>query len=792
MRDQLSSDEWLVQESGFDPARANAVETRFTVGNGRLGTRGTLEEGHRGELSGTYLNGVYDGHDSAVTDLVNAPDWLWLAVYVDGVRLDVQSCTALEHERVLDLRRGVLHRRTVFVDGQGRRTRLETARFASLADRDLCAMRAEITPENHGSVVTVESGIDGRRRNLDREPVYLDAKPFHPEVRWEKWTRARHIEEVARSSGPEGIYLQVRTIDSEYQLGYAAAIRSSRQPVHRTVREGYEWIAEQADFALGVGETLQVDKLVSIATSRDHLGGAGVDPAGADREAVRDRSLAALAAHRGAGFDRRLADSVAVWDRLWADCDCEIVGDPAATRALRFGIYHLLIAANGDDPTVNIGAKSLSGEFYKGHVFWDTEIFLLPFFTFTQPGVARNLMRYRHHTLPGARAVAAEGGLRGARYPWESADTGREECPIWTTDGANRFWTRDEEIHVSADVAFGVLSYVLASGDTDFLHSYGAEIVFETSRFWVDRAEYDEDRDRYAYRKVMGPDEFHSHVDDNAFTNHLARWHLYQAVWIHDELAAEHPEVLARIAARIGLEPVEADRWHRVADKIDYPVDEGGLIEQFEGYFQRKDVPIAEWDAHGMPRYPEGYHHFNLEDTMLLKQPDSVMLTYMFPDDFSLEVKRANFEFYEHRTLHKSSLSPAIHAIIGLEVEDRTRAMQYFRRSAFVDLDDNQGNTEQGMHIASAGGTWQILVNGFGGFRVRHGQMTFTPWLPEEWEEIRFRLRWLGDAIAVTIGHTEATFRLDADAGASYDILVHGEPVTLTANTTTPVSLATT
>ena len=381
-------------------------------------------------------------------------------------------------------------------------------------------------------------------------------------------------------------------------------------------------------------------------------------------------------------------------------------------------------------------------------MFWDTEIFMLPFFILTQPDTARALLRYRHHTLDGARANSREYGTGGARYAWESADTGREECPQFTPDGANRFWTREEEVHVSADVAYGIFRYVEATGDTAFLHDYGAEVLFETSRFWVDRVAAAPEGG-YELKQVMGPDEFHSHIDNNAFTNRLAQWHLTRTVALYDELRDQYPDVLDAVATTIGLKPDERDRWQAVAEGIVGPRTVAGVIEQFTGYFDRDDIPITEWDENDMPRYPQGYHHFNCETTKLLKQPDVVMLNYLLPDEFSPEVKKANFEYYEARTLHKSSLSPSIHAIIGMEVGDTTRAVQYFERSVLVDLADNQGNTAEGMHIASAGGTWQILVNGFGGLRVLGGRLSFTPWLPGDWQGIRFRIRWRGRPVHV-------------------------------------------
>jgi kojibiose phosphorylase len=789
MRETLSSPEWLISEDGFDPARTNAFETLLTVGNGYLGTRGTLEEGHLGEVSGTYLAGVFDDYDSPVIDLVNAPDWLACAVYVDGERLDVRNCAVIDHERTLDLRNGLLYRRTVFRDAVGRRTRLETLRCASVADRHVCVLRVEITPEDHDAEIVVETSLDGRRRNMERLPVYPPGTTFPPAVKWEKWSRTKHLERSRRDVSDDVLHLEMRTVSSAISVAYAATVTASVPAAStRSVLED-ERVARLLSFRPAAGQTIRLDKLVAVSTSRD--------PDLSDGP-LRDACRLELAAASEQGFDRIVAASRTVWDTWWDDCDCEIEGDARSTHAVRCGIYHLLIAANGTDPTVNIGAKSLSGEGYRGHVFWDTEIMMLPFFIYTRPETARSLVTYRHHTLPGARLNAerecgAADGSPGARFAWESADTGREECPVFTPDGAFRFWARDEEVHVTADVAYGIMRYVEATGDQEFQYRFGAEVLFETSRYWmgrVERTDSDTDTGSYSLRKVMGPDEFHSHVDNNAFTNHLVRWHLQTAAAVNDEFRSFAPDQYERLAARLGLEAAEVERWRDVARNLhvdDERVDR--LVEQFDGYFKRLDVRISEWDAHGMPRYPAGYHHFNCEDTTLLKQPDVVMLMYVLPDAFDLATKRANFEYYEARTLHKSSLSPSIHAIMGIEVGDTSRAEQYFERSALVDLADNQGNTDEGMHIASAGGTWQALVCGFGGFRVAHGRMSFRPWLPERWTSLRFRLRWRGNRVSVQIGHDRIEFLLEAPAGRTQEVQVFDDVVTLAGGKPTLVPL---
>lgn len=768
---ETSAAAWLIEESGFDAALANVRETLLTVGNGYLGTRGSLEEGHKGELSATYLAGVYDHHDSTVVDLVNAPDWLPLRVRVEGELLDVRCCKVLSHRRVLDMRRGTLLRDTLFEDSRGRRTRIASLRFASMSDRHLCGIRLRVTPENHASRITVESALNAERYNLDRLPAYPDKPVFHPEVKWRKWAQSRHLAVDEASVDHRRAYIAARTLDTGIIIGLGGALMGPPDAEAGPCQRDYERVAQTVTINAEPGTGYDFVKLASFYTSRD----VPAAQVATEVAACLDRAAAA-------GFDKVLEDSAAVWDRKWTDCDCQIDGDEQATQAVRFGIYHMLIAANEFDPRANIGAKSMSGEGYKGHVFWDTEIFLLPFYIFTQPATARALLSYRYHTLPGALQNARDNGFEGAQFAWESADSGLETTPKWTADGVNRIWTGEEEIHVTACVAFGVISYVTATGDRDFLREEGAEILYQTARFWASRLEWSQAQGRYELRRVIGPDEFHEHVDNNAFTNRMVKWHLDQTVRLFGELVQEADAAHAGLLERLGLSEAEVTGWQTMADRIHVPsAPEGGLIEQFEGYFGLEDVPISEWDENNMPRYPEGHDHFSLNGTTLLKQPDVVMLTYLLPDEFTAEVKAANFDYYERRTLHKSSLSPAIHAIMGIETGDYARALQYFQRSAYVDLRDNQGNTQDGMHIASAGGTWQALVCGFGGFRVRQGRVTFRPWLPPEWPAIRFRLQWRGNGLDVAISHDECRFLLHAPAGTEDVIGLFDQDIRLRA-----------
>lgn len=777
MHPVLSSNDWLIEEATFDFTEANFKETIFTVGNGYQGTRGSLEEGHKGELSGTYLSGVYDHHDSTVIDQVNVPTWLPLKVRVEGTLLDVQSCKVITHRRVLDLQTGFLLRDTLFEDNEGRRTRIESTRFASFSDQHICGIRLTVTAENHTSNVTVESVLDAERYNLDRLPAYQGSPKFHPEVKWEKWAKSRHLKVTRTSAFEDQTYIEARTLDTGISIGMASALDVPAGCVLLDAGRNYESVSQTASVESKQGVSHTFDKLVAIFTSRD-LNGSEL---GAECEA-------ALETAQAIGFDTCLNDSTAAWRAKWDACDCVVTGDVEATRALRFNVYHLLIAANENDPLANIGAKSLSGEGYKGHVFWDTEIFLLPFYIFTQPATAKSLLLYRYNTLDGAIENARTNGFKGAQYAWESADTGAETTPKWTHDGANRIWTGEEEIHVTACVAYGVLSYVSATGDRQFMRDFGAEILYQTCRFWFSRLEYNESEDRFDLTRVIGPDEFHEHVDNNTFTNRMAKWHLEQTARVFSQLCAEGSAKHESLCARLGLTVEEAASWSELSDKIYIPFDPArNLIEQFEGYFQLEDIPISKWDENHMPCYPDGHDHFSLNGSMLLKQPDVIMLNYLLPDEFSDEVKAANYAFYEKRTMHKSSLSPAIHSIMGIEVGDISSARHYFERSAFVDLINNQGNTQDGMHIASAGGTWQSLVCGFGGFRVKLGKMTFKPWLPEQWSGIQFSLKWQGNDMSVTILPDECRFLLSAPDGVTETIEVFDRPLNLTAGAETVI-----
>jgi kojibiose phosphorylase len=492
------------------------------------------------------------------------------------------------------------------------------------------------------------------------------------------------------------------------------------------------------------GETVSAIKFVGIATSRDTE-----DPVNMAVERVASASdwESAFEAHRQA------------WSQEWERCDIQIDGDEEAQLAIRFNLFQLLIAAPRHDNRVNIGAKTLSGFGYRGHSFWDTEIFMLPLFIYTSPHIARNLLDYRYERLPGARQKAAANRFEGAQFPWESADTGEEVTPTWIPHYADRtrlirIWTGDIEIHISADVAYAAHLYWKVTGDESWFVEKGAEMILDTAKFWASRAEWDDEKGRYEFNDVIGPDEYHDHVDNNYYTNRMAQWNLQTALDVLEWLKVQAPFKADELKQRLALTPELLTNWKDVISRMYLPVQADGLIEQFEGYFQRREVDLAALE----PRHISAQVLFGIEgcnETQILKQPDVLMLQYLLRNEFSDKEIRVNYDYYTPRTdhTHGSSLGPSIQAIMACEVGKPDDAYEHFIRAVRADLRDIRHNAGDGIHGASAGGTWQAVVFGFGGLHMTSQGWSTIPRLPKHWKRLSFRFMHRGESHTVDISN---------------------------------------
>lgn len=705
---------WNVIETKFDPAQLHHKETVFTISNGYLGTRGAFEEGYPRDSPATLIHGVYDDVAITHTELVNCPNWLPLVVTVGGERFNMNSGEVLNYERRLDLRLGVVSRDVRWLSPQGHTLDFHFERFASLADQHVLAIRCQITSIDFEGDISVEIGWDAE---VDNQGV-------------------QHWKTLNQGGVEQIIWLYRQTRHSEIKLGMAAKLivegKDATPPMHLANTDVAPTLTTTCHCV--PGKTVTVEKIVTVFTSRERE-----IPIAAALERLADEpSYATL-----------LAAHITAWEKVWQDSDILIEGDRQAQLSVRYNLFQVLSVAPRHDDHVSIPPKTLSGFPYSGHIFWDTEIFILPFLTLTQPALARNLLTYRYHTLPGARRKAQEAGYKGAMFAWESATTGDEVTPRWVPDAKKegqliRIWCGDLEVHITADVAYAVWHYWQHTDDDEWMRDYGAEIILDTAIFWQSRVQWNQQRQCYEILDVIGPDENHERVNNNAFTNLLVQWHFQSALALWDWLKQAYPETAAQLVQKINLTTENLHLWAEIQERLYVNQDATtGLIEQFDGFFQLEDINFADYE----PRTKSLQGLLGVEETnqkQILKQPDVLMLLYLLRERYDHQTLVSNWNYYNPRTDHTygSSLGPAIHAILACDLNQPEAAYTHFLRSALVDLEDVRLNACEGIHAASAGGVWQAVVFGFGGIRMSQFGPIACPNLPPNWTRLKFRLKW--------------------------------------------------
>jgi kojibiose phosphorylase len=730
LHEYLSRPEWHILDVGWDPSTQQTTETLLTLGNGYLGSRGILEETPVGCQPGTFLAGLFDSTGAQVTEMINAPNPISLLLAVGGEKLGVASMDVLDFRRILDMHRGLLYRETLYRTAIGKRKiRYESLRFFSMANPHVAVLRVAVTPLSHAMTFTVRSAVD---TSVTNKGLVTEGVKRH-----------FHIHDFSDVDGTS--YLCTKTLEKEVLIAYASMLTANVNG--RTVRQRRRTF----DIKVDKGKTAVLTKYFSIYTSRE-----------VSKRIIRSRAVKKVNQAAAAGFDNLVARHTRRWRKIWQNCDVRIEGDSSIQRALRFSIYHLLISASAHSPAgYSVGARCLSGEGYRGHVFWDTEIFLLPFYTYVMPGVARKLLRYRIGGVDAARGKARASGYQGVMFPWESADTGEDVTPTWhrNFDGkVIEIHTMQLEHHITADVAYAIWSYFLATGDVQFMLDGGLALMVEAARFWASRASFDRRHARYGIKNVIGPDEFHERVDHNAFTNVMAQWTLGMTWAVYERLRHARPAAVGRIAKSLKLRRSELDNFRRIADRMYVPRSKRrGLLEQFEGFYRKKKYPLPGLDGSGLPLFPTSIPLERIGSTQFIKQADVVMLGCLLPELFSQDSLNRNFTFYEKRTLHKSSLSAPAHAWAAASVGLTDLAYRYLRIAAQTDLEDIYGNTADGIHAAALGGTWQAVVRGFCGIRPERGVLCFAPRLPRKWKSLEFCLLWKGSPLRVRVAQ-EALF----------------------------------
>ncbi|MDQ3782473.1 MAG: hypothetical protein M3349_05985 [Actinomycetota bacterium] len=694
----LEWDSWTLGESRYLPALAGWHESLFTIGNGRLATRGSFEEPRTGERRATFVSGLFVHPEGDTAVLGAVPDWTRVDLTVDGVpfTLDVPPAG---YQRTLSLADGVLTRTVLWRGPETGLARIRFRRVLPLDRPDLAALEVRIEAKTAPIAVTVETGIDA-----------TVGGPTRP-----AWVPGAH------RGDPSNLTASYRSIDGVHDLDVSARLVAPGPVAFLDDRAHPRW---RVALNLDTGEAATITKTLSYRSSRD---GDAPPPI------------------PGTGFDEIAAGSNRAWSQRWRQCSIEIDGDPEAERALRFAAFQLLAAAPGNAAGAGIGAKLMSGFGYRHHVFWDTDVFVVPYLSVTNPDLAANHLAYRYRGLDGARRKAAGFGRQGAFYAWESADSGDEATPAWTRPPHGepvRILTGELQEHITADVAWAAHHYWRWSGDDAFMTAAGAEMIVEGARYWASRVEVNDSGAHI--NGVIGPDEYHIEVDDNHFTNRMARWQLRRAAAVVRWLAAEHPGAHHRLVTKLGIDTGEAARFDRLAGQLVLGAQRHGVWEQFSGFFALDAVDLEAFTPRTRSMY-DLLGESRLQKVDVIKQPDVLMALAMLPAARrDPVVARANWDYYAPRCDHGSSLSLTVHAGLAARLGEPEVGYRLFRRAMGIDLQDSMGNGADGLHAATLGGLLQATLFGFAGLGLGRSGPVTSGRLPEHWRAVDFTVLWRG------------------------------------------------
>ncbi len=750
IQDAFTVEPWALREVTLDLDLLAQTESVFALANGHVGWRANLDEGEPHGLPGSYLNGVYEvrplpypetayGDPDAGEEIINVINGKLIRLFVDDESFDVRYGKLLKHERVLDFRAGTLNRRAEWQSPAGKQVRVTSTRLVSFTQRAIGAICYEVEPLGQPARLAVLSELLANEAlpatSDDPRVSAALTNPLQQQYQNAHDTAAAMVHKTRRSNllvaaamdhiidGPAEIATEARTVPDSGLITVSTVL----QP----------------------GQKLRVIKLVGYGWSGER-----------SINGVRDQVWAAVSAARQSGWDGLVAEQRKYLDEFWDRADVEVDGDAEVQQAVRFALFHVLQAGARAENRA-IPAKGLTGTGYDGHAFWDTETFVLPVLTLTAPDAARNALRWRHKTIPTALDRATQLGLKGAAFPWRTI-TGKECSGYWPAGTA--------AFHVNADVAAATVNYVDATGDKAFESGEGLELLVHTARLWRSLGHHD-GQGRFHIDGVTGPDEYSAIADNNVYTNLMARHNLLEAA----KVAKRHPDR----AKQLGVDPEEAAGWRDAAEATYVPFDQALGVHPQADDFTRHQV----WDfARTSPsQYPLLLHfpYFDLYRKQVVKQADLVLAMQLRPELFTDEQKAKNFDYYEPLTVRDSSLSACTQAVIAAEVGHLDLAYDYLGESALMDLRDLEHNTRDGVHIASLAGTWNALVNGFGGMRHAHGRFSFAPRLPDSLARLAFTVLLRGRRLRVEVAPDKVTYSL-AD-GRPMEILHYGEKLALAA-----------
>jgi alpha,alpha-trehalose phosphorylase len=771
-------DEWNIIEKKFNPNFLAQTETMLAVGNGYLGMRGCPEEGGPAGQEGTFINGFYEtwpivygeeafGYAKTGQTIVNATDTKIIRLYVDDEPFWLPNANLLKYDRRLNMKAGMLEREILWETPSGKQVLIKSQRLVSFQHRHLAAISYEVTVQNAQAPVVIASQmVTTHRENSKDDNDPRKAKAFKEKVLHPLMNLVQDCRVVLCHS----------TKNSKMMLGSGIDHILETECPHVYTSESSEEFG-QVVFTIEAqpGQSIHLMKFMSYHVSHT-----------APFEEMNDRVERTLDRAVTMGFSSLQTGQQEYMDEFWRKSDVQVTGlsesrakrsNVEVQQAIRFNLFHILQAAGRAD-TTGVAAKGLTGQAYEGHYFWDTEIYVMPFLIYTNPRMAKNLLSFRYRMLDKARARARELSINGAMFPWRTING--DEASAYYAAGTAQY-------HINADIMYALKKYVNATGDEEFLKEYGSEMLVETARLWADLGFFSKRKEgKFCINGVTGPDEYNTVVDNNVFTNLMARGNLRYAVETMEWLQEKDPDAFAILQNKTQLNLAEIEEWKTAADNMYVPLDERlGIHPQDDSFLDKK-----RWDIENTPpeKYPLllAFHPLTIYRHQVIKQADVVLAMFLHGENFSLEQKKRNFEFYDPLTTGDSSLSSCIQSIIALEIGDYEKAASYARMALLMDLADVGGNVKDGCHIASMGGTWMTLAYGFGGMRDYDGVLTFRPRRPPESTGIvRIPLTMNGQRIVVEIDATARTVKYSLHEGDGLMLRHEDEEIRLTKDDST-------
>lgn len=760
---------WLIGENIFSVDWLGKVEAAMCLGNGYLGVRSATEESYVGEKRDTFVAGIFNKFsENEVTELPNVPDVTGMEFRFNGKRLDTTKGLLTDYHRTLNLKTGELIRSFIW-EYDDVKVQCNFKRFVSFSQKHLISQLVEI--KNLGQSLEVEliSGIDGQLTNSGSQHFIEGDKAL---------TEGKYMQMMPYTTQSD-IFLVLSTTHKIQKE------RDIYQETKKRVEMGRRKVYNRYWMSLDAGETMEIEKISSIYTGIDK------ETAGKTIVEVKNIALDELKKAEVSGYHNLLEKSAEAWEKkVWSVLPITIESKNFKDQvAINFAKYHLHAMTPAHDERMNIAAKGLSGEGYKGHTFWDTEIFMLPYFTFTHPDIAQSLVTYRYLGLAGAHKKAKENGFEGAQFPWEAAwPEDGETTPVWgaadiITGQQTKIWSGFIEQHITSDVTFGIKQYLDVTGDQQFAREKGFEVILDTAKFWASRLEWQEDKKRYEILGVIGPDEYKEHVDNNAYTNYTAHWNIKLAIKLYEELKANEQDIFQNLNEKLNLNQVY-EQWVDKVNKIYLPEPtKAGVIPQDDTYLSKKIIDLTNYKQ--SPHVGTLFHDYNLEqvnDLQVSKQADVLLLLFLFEDLFSKEEKLVNWNYYEPKTLHDSSLSLSTHAILAADLGRLDLSYELFNKAMNIDMGENMSSSNEGIHAASLGGIWQMVVFGYGGVRCLDGKLRIEPHLPDAWNHLAFGITWRDNPLTIDV--TKEQFSVTNNGSSSISFEAFGSTYSISVGNT--------